>query len=228
MKEKTTKLGRNMCRKRPCAFLYNKNIQNGITLIALIITIVILLILAMVSIKLILDGGIITHAQNAVNEYKQAQVNEQKKLLETEEKMKKIEKISLFPTEKEIGEMLGGMTAAAHKSINYDDDLRLYASFMKGKSGEKELFMVSVANENDPHDMQPMYMFFLTDDTIELINQSYGLKVEKNKWYYVSYSAHLEEMEEYNGPSPIQISDFADNEIYCKDYLQRIIDSFNN
>lgn len=43
--------------------------QNGITLIALIISIIVLLILAMVSIKLIWDGGLITHAQISTSKY---------------------------------------------------------------------------------------------------------------------------------------------------------------
>lgn len=43
--------------------------KHGITLIALIITIIVLLILAMVSIKLIWNGGIIDHAKNATSKY---------------------------------------------------------------------------------------------------------------------------------------------------------------
>lgn len=56
----------------------NKRLKSnkGITLIALIITIIVLLILAMVSIKLIWDGGIIAHAKNAVDKYGKTQQNE--------------------------------------------------------------------------------------------------------------------------------------------------------
>lgn len=61
--------------------------NKGITLIALIITIIVLLILAMVSIKLVWDGGIITHAQNAVNAYNEAQTNELAQLKKLEEEM---------------------------------------------------------------------------------------------------------------------------------------------
>ena len=43
--------------------------QNGITLIALIITIVVLLILAVVTINSVKDGGIIEHAENASQEH---------------------------------------------------------------------------------------------------------------------------------------------------------------
>lgn len=51
--------------------------QKGITLVALIITIIVLLILAMVSISLVLNGGIIDRANNAVNNYAASEYNEQ-------------------------------------------------------------------------------------------------------------------------------------------------------
>ena len=44
-----------------------KNTQRGITLVALVITIIVLLILAMVSIKIAIDGGLTTKAKDAVN-----------------------------------------------------------------------------------------------------------------------------------------------------------------
>lgn len=50
--------------------------QSGITLIALIITILVLLILAGVAIKSIQDGGILTKAEQTADKYTQAQNNE--------------------------------------------------------------------------------------------------------------------------------------------------------
>ena len=50
--------------------------QKGITLIALIITIIVLLILAVVAISAVKDDGIINYAQNAKQQYGEAQVNE--------------------------------------------------------------------------------------------------------------------------------------------------------
>ena len=50
--------------------------QKGITLIALIITIVVLLILAVVAIGAVRDSGIIGHAQNAGEDYTEAQEKE--------------------------------------------------------------------------------------------------------------------------------------------------------
>ena len=50
--------------------------QKGITLIALIITIVVLLILAVVTIGAVKEGGIIEHANNAANKYEEAKEKE--------------------------------------------------------------------------------------------------------------------------------------------------------
>ena len=49
----------------------------GITLVALIITIIVLLILAMVSIRLIMNGGIIGKSEKATNDYSIAEEKEQ-------------------------------------------------------------------------------------------------------------------------------------------------------
>lgn len=63
--------------------------QNGITLIALIITIIILLILAMVSIKLVMNSGIITKAQKGVDVYSEEEIKEKIQLAYTDYKMAK-------------------------------------------------------------------------------------------------------------------------------------------
>ena len=57
--------------------------NKGITLVALVITIIVLLILAGVSISMLFGtNGLIPMSQNAVNTYKNAQENEQVKLNE--------------------------------------------------------------------------------------------------------------------------------------------------
>ncbi len=63
--------------------------KKGITLIALVITIVILLILAMVSIRLVMNEGIIGRANNATNEYKTAEEKEKIELVKSELTMEK-------------------------------------------------------------------------------------------------------------------------------------------
>ena len=61
--------------------------EKGITLVALIITIIVLLILAMVSINLVMNGGIIDKSKNAVDKYSEEEVAEQIKLAYQEYQM---------------------------------------------------------------------------------------------------------------------------------------------
>ena len=65
----------------------NLKTKRGITLIALIISIIILLILATVTIRILMNQGIIKHAQNATVAYKNAEENETRQLDLAEEKM---------------------------------------------------------------------------------------------------------------------------------------------
>lgn len=58
--------------------------QKGITLVALIITIVVLLILAIVSIGAVKDSGIINHSQNAADTWEAAQTDESTKITDAE------------------------------------------------------------------------------------------------------------------------------------------------
>ena len=63
------------------------NTNHGITLVALIITIIVLLILAMVSIRLVMNGGIIKIAESETNDYSNAQIETQLKLVYAEDKV---------------------------------------------------------------------------------------------------------------------------------------------
>ncbi len=57
--------------------MMKENLNKGITLVALIITIIVLLILAAVAISAIKGDGIISHAKNAKTQYEDAQKKEQ-------------------------------------------------------------------------------------------------------------------------------------------------------
>ena len=64
--------------KHKCKIFKEGNNQSGITLVALVVTIVVLLILAGISIRLVLDNnGIITRAGEGKEKYGQAKENEQ-------------------------------------------------------------------------------------------------------------------------------------------------------
>ena len=60
----------------PVRPLRKRNTQKGITLVALVITIIVLLILAMVSIKIAIDGGLIGKSNEAVTIHEEAQMKE--------------------------------------------------------------------------------------------------------------------------------------------------------
>ena len=61
--------------------------EKAITLVALIITIIVLLILAIVSINLVMNGGIIGKAEHGKNKYLEAEIREQVNLAYNEWKM---------------------------------------------------------------------------------------------------------------------------------------------
>ena len=68
-------------------FVKKDNNSNGITLVALIITIIVLLILAMVSIRLVINGGIIGKAEHGKDKYSEAEIKEHINLAYSEWKM---------------------------------------------------------------------------------------------------------------------------------------------
>ena len=71
--------------------LHEKNNQRGITLIALVITIIVLIILAGISINLVLgENGLFNKARKAAEDYKQAAIDEQKMTNDLEEGIDKI------------------------------------------------------------------------------------------------------------------------------------------
>lgn len=79
--------------------------EKGITLIALVVTIVVLLILAGVSINLVLNNnGIISKAKDAKNQYAEAQTNEEKQLNEVADWI-----------DTKVGETTGGGTGSDTK-----------------------------------------------------------------------------------------------------------------
>ena len=78
-------------KERMKSIKYMQNNQKGITLVALVVTIIVLLILAGITITLLLgDNGIITKAQNAKNKYEMAQEEEQTAIEKLTEEMENI------------------------------------------------------------------------------------------------------------------------------------------
>lgn len=88
--------------------MLNKREEKGITLVALVVTIIVLLILAGVSINLVIgDKGIITRSKEAAEKYQEAAINEQIAMNETVDWM-----------EKEIGGTGNGGSSVAGEEIS--------------------------------------------------------------------------------------------------------------
>ena len=82
-----------------------RNTQKGITLVALVITIIVLLILAVVSIKIVFDGGLITKTSDAKEVNRAAQVEELKELWKAEKNIAKYENSKMRTLEELLNDM---------------------------------------------------------------------------------------------------------------------------
>ena len=84
--------------------------ENGITLVAMVITIIILLILATVSINLVMNNGLLNKAKSAVDKYSEGEITEQIKLAYQEWQMGKYmgetRTVSIFMKDK-LNEIFG-------------------------------------------------------------------------------------------------------------------------
>ena len=85
--------------------ILKRNTQKGITLVALVITIIVLLILAVVSIKIVFDGGLITKTSDAIEVNRAAQVEELKELWKAEKNIAKYENSKMRTLEELLNDM---------------------------------------------------------------------------------------------------------------------------
>lgn len=227
----------------------NSKNQNGITLIALVITIIVLLILAMVSIKLVWDGGIIAHAQNAVNSYNEAQTNELEQLNILEEQFKQYGGSNNsqlqdgwweFKDEKEKEEILNNNISSGEFQIAFkqaSNDYRfdkMVSLLVEHESETTIIHYITVGKILESGELV-LYICPITDLAIQSFKEkmqedNVSFILEKGKWFTLSNGgSHFASNDsQYTGPSPIQLSDFTENEIFCKSYLERVIASFNN
>ena len=96
----------------------NKNTQSGITLIALIITIIILLILSAVTIKLVLNGGILTRTKTSAEEQIVAQEKEYISLAYSEYNMSKINNTA-YTMQEALDAQKAGATAEGDEILGW-------------------------------------------------------------------------------------------------------------
>ena len=105
--------------------------NKGITLVALVITIIVLIILAGVSINAVLNGGIITNAKDAKNEYNAGKQNELEALGILEEKMIEAQ---FTEEEKETAERLKNTKSELE---NYFNDNNLSYKYTLGNKNQQ-------------------------------------------------------------------------------------------
>ena len=217
--------------------------KNGITLIALVITIIVLLILAIVTIRIMTNQHIIGYANNAVTAYNEAQNNESEQLTWAEELMKNKGGSSTSGSgsssgsQGEVGDLseltaqerleLVNSRAVDENNINFGegytiannggDELMVVALLEKTANGEVINHVIQIVNQQD----DIVYSMVL-DSTMA----PQGCKI--NTWYQASLadanSNNISGFTEYTGAAPVSSSDFTT--INSPTYLNRIIESF--
>ena len=131
MKEKEKMLDKKISNLMSKKITKKRSLQEkGITLIALVVTIIILLILAGVTLNIALsDGGLFSKTQEAADKYKQAQSDEEDLILKYEFEMAKLqgeisetETVEEYAMEKEIKEKYG-QNIKIGDTVNYDPNV---------------------------------------------------------------------------------------------------------
>ena len=126
--------------------------QKGITLIALIITIVVLLILAVVTIGAVQNSGIIGHAQNATTSYNQAKANEVDFLAKYENEIDKyLPEDGKEDTEEKV----------------YLGNLRLNTKYISGK-GTSQQYVIAYANGTVDYNGLGTLNYTITGNIVEV------------------------------------------------------------
>ena len=200
-----------------------KNTQRGITLIALVITIIVLLILAMVSIKIALDGGLIEKTKEAVGIHNEKEA-EQKSTLDTMTSMIYAAKKEVEPPTEEEKNALKTLSKDSLKLLagNTGTVLESSSDLRKG-----DIAVMIIPTDDiyiyDFRDEFKCYYYFNSEETIK--NLKYKT-LKKTKTWYINYTVSDDVFEEYTGPSPIQVSDFPSDCTYSESYLEKIIKSF--
>ena len=142
------------------------NTQKGITLIALVITIIILLILAGVALSIVFNGGIIDKSQNSVDTYEYSSQNEEDKLSDLETKFQdlydervsdKKEKENIYIFDFKAGNSLsdegfsyynnhGNYSQGDIDWTNNNDGVRLFSQYANGYSCIQSTRKIELSN----------------------------------------------------------------------------------
>ena len=158
--------------------------EKGITLVALIITIIVLLILAMVSIRLVMNGGIIDRAQKGTAAYNEAEVKEKIQLAHSELEMAKFTNSNLDETQflkerLEAQGLTGATVEATSDGWNITYNGKSYPLSKNGTVGDGVAVIdwdTVIANAQKHPEQSPT----ITDIGIDM----YGNPVNLDLWFY--------------------------------------------
>ena len=149
--------------------------QKGITLVALIITIVVLLILAAVAIGAVKDSNIIGHSQNAAVSFNQAKANEMDALAKYEQEINKyvpktgnVEYYIMGSLENPGYAMIQRLDFNNYKATTYNCTNGTYTTqsqgdipFEEGEKIEDDSIEITVSGEANPVKMKGAYQFIV-------------------------------------------------------------------
>ena len=154
--------------------------NKGITLVALIITIIVLLILAGVSLSFVFNGGILDKAQLAVNKYQESSVNEQEILNSIDKYLseeiggssggEEPENPDSTPEEPEQDGIQVGDVVTAEDIVKVEDKSEIYGAEVKGYDCENNAGVES------------WKLFYADNENVYLIASNYIHKDYCPRW----------------------------------------------
>ena len=232
----------------------NLKSKRGITLVALIITIIVLLILAMVSIRLVMNGGIIDKSKNAVDKYSQEEIQEQLKLAYSEWQMSQYTgtPMTAQDIQTKLGQIFGaenvtdvslvnGKLTAKINGTTYEYDIAT------GKSGEY-IAPISYGTKTketiEPGDditiggTEKFKVFSVTNGEIKAMPY-YNLKLDSNPMRQATeeekekegrsvYSSNNQYITAYNNTLNNYVEDLIETRLANKSELSEIISTMRN
>lgn len=145
-------------------------IENGITLVALVISIIILLILAGITMFMLGEHGIIKKAEQAGKDYKQAEANEQKDLEELYSSIRVAEDSKVTLTMKELDTYINQkveekLNASSNiKPTGIKKDTYIFAQSTNAGMYENITSMQGLSTQMDPNNKMTEYLSWSDTD----------------------------------------------------------------
>ncbi len=127
-------------------------------------------------------------------------------------------------TEEEKEQMKDDNLGSGLLLIAENDNVRIGLGTLDRNESEYSGVVITIKGDNNK---TLIYYFTLTEKMSEFIEETSNPKIVAKvfEWYKVDEGDA--NFKEYKDVSPISIGDFTDEQIYCKSYLEKIINSFN-